>query len=228
MTVTKWTEMKWGAMKRNKTCQNDSHWNPQIRKETWTKRQQKKLKELNATKNITRENSGTKWNQEKQMRWHEMQWNGPKLSQLILTEFTRFYFLSWKEGFDIRGQSATNTLERRYNKIKCNWMKKKISKWSDYDKMYWDEMRCCEKRSTGDESSILGEHTSAVLGVRQCNTRDTEKIQESPHDVLLSLLPSEWGSVTVIHWCYSFPIHPTNSPFQIWHGSWYKIHFFLN
>lgn len=160
------------------------------------------------------------------MTQNSQKWTKPHPTDLHWNHKNSLLFLKeriWK-------QNGTNTLERIM--MKSNAMERKKQFWNGVPMpKYWDEMRCSEKRSAGEESSILGEHTSAVLGVRQYNTRDTEKIQESPHDVLLSLLPSEWGCVTsstVKYWCYSFPLHPTNSLFQIWHDSQYKIRFFLN
>lgn len=157
----------------------------------------------------------------------EMDQTSPSWSSLKSQDFIAF-----SERKNLKSENEMeHTLWKGYM-IKSNAIeRKKKSKWSDYTKVYWDEMRCSEKRSAGDESSISGEHTSALLGVRQYNTRDTEKIQESPHDVLLSFLPSERGPATsraVIYWCCSSPSHPTNSPFQTWHDSQYKIHFFLN
>lgn len=46
---------------------------------------------------------------------------------------------------EIGGQSWTNTLERRYGQSKMKLNKTENLKWSDYSKMYWDEMRCNEK-----------------------------------------------------------------------------------
>lgn len=84
-------------------------------------------------------------------------------------------------------------------------------------------MRCSEKRSSGDESSTSGEHASAALGSGNI-TQETQRKFKSHlmmycfpqclQNGALSQAPQwHYSDITVIYWCCSFPIHPTNSLF---------------
>lgn len=123
----KWNEMKWNGQKTPKFAnevttskwdemrcsEKDSNLAKWFTLKSWNQ-PRKVNKETGGVEGIKcykrkRENSGTKWKQEKWMGWHQMHRNGPNLTQLIFIEITRFHCLFWKEEFEIREQSGTHS-----------------------------------------------------------------------------------------------------------------------